>query len=322
MSEYAEKRLVLAPMAGITDWPFRLICRRMGADDLFSEMISAMGLLQAPKGSKAYARLLSHHQEETGLYAQLFGRDPGMMAQAAAILSSLDYYEGIDLNFGCPAPKVTSSGSGSALMKDLPLAGRVIRAVRAATGNRLSAKIRIGWDRNSVNAADFARLCEAEGVELITVHGRTREQQYAGKADWDAIAQVKRAVSIPVVANGDVFSAQDAQDILRVTGADGIALGRGALGNPWLFTQIKAVFSGEAPRMPGPEEKLETALTHLRFMIELNGEAWALIEMRKHFAWYLKGMKGAAAARADINSCGSLERLLSILKDHFAAGIH
>ena len=322
MIERLPIRLVLAPMAGITDWPFRLLCQRLGADELVSEMISAMGLLQAPKSSTAYFYLLSHHPEERQLCAQLFGRDPGMMAQAAAMLSCFDHYTGIDLNFGCPAQKVTSSGSGSALLRDLPLARKIIHAVRAATGKRLSAKMRIGWDRSSINAVDFARLCEDEGVELLCVHGRTREQQYAGKADWDAIAQVKHNVNIPVIANGDVFSPQDAQAILETTGADGIALGRGALGNPWLFGQIKAALAGETVRMPGPEEKLKTALAHLEYMVEFKGRDWAMIEMRKHFSWYLKGMKGAAAARARINSCESMPELTGILNSFFSATNH
>ncbi len=309
-------------MAGITDWPFRLICQRMGADELYSEMISAMGLLQAPKSSTAYAFLLSHHPEERHLFAQLFGRDPEMCARAAEMISRLEYYDGIDLNFGCPAQKVVSSGSGSALLKDLPLARKIIRAVRNVMGKRLSVKMRIGWDRSSINAVDFARLCEDEGVWQLCVHGRTREQQYAGKADWDVIAQVKRAVRIPVIANGDVFTPADALAVIDATGADGIALGRGALGNPWLFRMIRASLSGEAAAKPGPEEKLATALHHLQMMVGLKGEDTGMVEMRKHFGWYLKGMKGAAETRVRINSCGSVQELTMILQRFFSEAEH
>ena len=208
-------RLVLAPMAGITDWPFRLQCQMHGADETVSEMISAMGLLQAPKGNAATKFLLAHHGQEKNLTAQLFGREPDLMGRAAEILSSLPYYKGIDLNFGCPAPKVTSSGSGSALMKDLALSGSILRAVRRATRLPLSVKMRIGWDRNSINAEEFAKLCEDAGVDSLCVHGRTREQQYSGKADWSTIALVKQKVRIPVIANGDVFTPQDAAGLME-----------------------------------------------------------------------------------------------------------
>jgi tRNA-dihydrouridine synthase B len=306
-------------MAGITEWPFRLLCQRQGADELVSEMISAMGLLQAPRDSVSFACLLAAHPEEKGLIAQIFGREPDLMARAAKILSAMDKYAGIDINFGCPAQKVTSSGSGSALMKDLKLSGRILRAVRHATGKRLSVKMRIGWDAGSVNAVEFARICEDEGVEQICVHGRTREQQYAGKADWDMIARVREAVSVPLIANGDVFSAGDALAILKHTGAEGIAVGRGALGNPWIFRQIKAALAGEHAAAPTPDEVRETALTHLEYMVSFKGGYWALIEMRKHFGWYLKGSKGAAATRARVNSCLDLKELTALLMTHFAA---
>ncbi len=305
-------------MAGITDWPFRLRCGQMGADETVSEMISAMGFLTAPKGSPAYASLLAAHPGEVPLSAQLFGREPDLLARAAAQLWGTGRYAGIDLNFGCPAQKVTSSGSGSALMRDFALSGRIIQAVRRVVPGRLSVKMRLGWDEESVNAVPFARLCADAGVDLLCVHGRTRSQQYGGKADWSAIGEVRRAVSIPLIANGDVFTAKDAVDILDVTGADGIAVGRGALGNPWLFSQIKAVFAGEEAIMPSPQEVRRTAMGHLQDMVAFKGESWALIEMRKHFGWYLKGMKGAAQTRAQINRCLDLDELTRILDAHFS----
>ncbi len=310
---------MLAPMAGITDWPFRLLCKRNGADVLVSEMISAMGLLQSPKGNLAYQQLLASHPEETGLIAQVFGKEPAMMGEAAGILDALPQYFGIDINFGCPAPKVTGSGGGSALMKDLPLSRKIIASVRRSVKKTLSAKMRLGWGPDSINVLDFAKMCRDEGVDTITVHGRTRQQQYAGKADWDMIAKVKQALDIPVFANGDVFTAQDAKDILDVTGADGIAVGRGALGNPWLFNSIKHAFSGEAQQPPSQEDILQAALSHLEDMVAFKGEKRALIEMRKHFAWYLKGSPGAAKTRALINQTEDLDTLKAIVNAHFTA---
>jgi len=311
--------LVLAPMAGITDWPFRRQAMLHGADKTVTEMISAMGLLQAPRGNIAYQHLLSYDESETNLTAQIFGKDPDFMAEAAAILSALPQYTGLDINFGCPAPKVTSSGSGSALMKDIPRARAIIAAVRKTCAKPLSAKMRIGWDSHSINAVDFAKMCEDEGVDSLCVHGRTRAQQYSGRADWGQIALVKQSVSIPIIANGDVFSAADALVILNQTGADGIALGRGALGKPWLFSQIKQALAGEAVSLPDPQQALVTALDHLEDMVRMKGERRALIEMRKHFAWYLKGTRNAAAARAIINATEELETLKSVLARHFLA---
>ena len=314
---FENKRLVLAPMAGITDWPFRLRCLRQGAGETVSEMISAMGLIQAPRHSAAYQFLQAYHPEETRLSAQIFGKEAELMAEAARRLSALPQYVGIDLNFGCPAPKVTSSGSGSALMKDLKKSESLIDAVRKATSKPLSVKMRLGWDQDSINAVEFARMCEGAGVDSLCVHGRTRAQHYAGKADWAVIAQVKQGVNIPVIANGDVFTPQDGLAILEATGADGLAIGRGALGNPWLFGQVRQVLSGQQVTVPGPEEILQTALGHLNDMIAFKGERWALVEMRKHFAWYLKGSKGAAATRAQINTTLELSNLVQILKNHF-----
>lgn len=317
--EYKKPILMLAPLAGISDWPFRLLCQERGADVLVTEMISAMGLIMAPKKSRAYQYLLAHHKEESNLVAQIFGKDPEYMKKAAALLTEMPQYQGIDINFGCPAPKVTGSGSGSALMKDLKKAEAIIRAVREATSKPLSAKMRIGWDAGSINAVEFAQMCESAGVDSLCVHGRTRQQQYAGRADWEMIARVKAAVKIPVIANGDVFTPENARVMLNQTAADGIAIGRGTLGNPWLFGQIKEALQGETPTQPSPEEILNTALTHLNRMVAFKGERWALIEMRKHFAWYLKGTKGAAATRAQINTTESLDKLKAILYQHFEA---
>ncbi|MHC1785758.1 MAG: tRNA dihydrouridine synthase DusB [Christensenellales bacterium] len=306
--------LHLAPMAGITDWPFRLLCRQMGADVTVTEMISAQGFLTAPKASPAYGFLMAVSPLEGPVTAQLFGHEPRYFSEAIKRIHDLGLYAGIDINMGCPAPKVTGSGSGSALMKAPDLARQIIKAARTATQLPLSVKMRIGWDEGSINAVPFARMLEAEGADLITVHGRTRSQQYAGKADWATIALVKGAVKVPVIANGDVFCAADARAILEVTGCDGIAIGRGALGNPWLFQQIKQALAGEALSTPTPAQVLSLALHHALLMAGWKGEESAVIEMRKHFAWYMKGMRGAAAVRRELNDLAQLGQVEDLLR--------
>ncbi len=209
---------------------------------------------------------------------------------------------------------MTGSGSGSSLMKDIRLSETILRALRRATSKRLSVKFRLGWDDDSRNALDYARMCEAAGAEQICVHARTRMQQYAGKADWGAVGEIKQAVNIPVILNGDIFTPQDAKNALLKTGADGLAMGRGALGNPWLFGRIKRVLAGEEDSPPTAREIIDTALTHLALMARFKGEERAVIEMRKHLSWYLRGSRGAAQARTRINTAGSMEELADILK--------
>lgn len=312
-------RLTLAPMAGISDWPFRLLCGEQGADETVTEMISAQGYLTAPKDSRAYRYIMETHPAEKPVAAQLFGHDPAYIAEAARQITDSGLYCGIDLNMGCPAPKVTGGGSGSALMKTPQLAAGIVRAARLATQLPLSVKMRIGWDEHSINAVPFAKMLEAEGADFLTVHGRTRAQQYAGKADWDQIALVKKAVRIPVIANGDVFHAEDARAILDTTGCDGVAVGRGALGNPWLFQQIKRLFDGTEVSMPTRQEVLALALRHARMMVAWKGERHAVVEMRKHFAWYLKGMRGAAQVRSRINTLPGLAEVEQVLTDFLCA---
>lgn len=317
MSQAAERmprlrplpRLWLAPLAGISDWPFRLICGELGAEACVTEMISAQGYLTAPRDSRAYRDILSRHPGERLLSAQLFGHEPRFFAEALKRLSEDERFQAFDLNMGCPAPKVTGSGSGSALMKETQLARAIMRAARSATDKPLSVKFRLGWDEHSLNAVLFARMAEEEGLDFVTVHGRTRAQHYAGKADWQQIALVREAVRIPVIANGDVFTAQDALDILSVTGCAGLAVGRGALGNPWLFRQIRQALAGEPYCKPARHEVLALALRHARLLSDWQGERHAVLEMRKHFAWYLKGMHGAAELRRRINVLDQLAQV-------------
>jgi tRNA-dihydrouridine synthase B len=306
--------VMLAPLAGISDWPFRLLVSEMGADSTVTEMISAQGYLTAPKDARAYVYILQTDPGEAPVTAQVFGRDPRWIGQAVSRLTDTGLYAGIDINMGCPAPKVTSGGSGAALMKTPELAASLIRAARKGTCLPLSIKMRIGWDEHSINAVPFALMAQEEGVDSITVHGRTRAQQYAGKADWQTIAAVRQALHIPVIANGDVFTWQDARDILRVTGCAGMAIGRGALGMPWLFRQIRQFFEGQVPQAPTPQERLHTALRHARMMVAWKGEAHAIVEMRKYFAWYLKGLPGAAKVRSQLNTARMYQQVEHIFE--------
>lgn len=320
MAEVTRKPLLyLAPMAGISDWPYRLLCDELGADISCTEMISAQGYLTAPKDSYAYAHLMQPGPLEGPLVAQVFGHDPAHIHAALQRITDTGFYVGIDINMGCPAPKVCTSGSGAALMKAPDIARAVVRAARLGTALPLSVKMRLGWDENSVNAVPFALMLQDEGVDQITVHGRTRSQHYAGKADWQGIALVKQALRVPVIANGDVFTPQDALDILRVTACDGVAVGRGALGNPWLFSQIKQALRGEASERPSRETVLALALRHAQMMADWKGEHCAVVEMRKHFAWYLKGMHNAAALRRELNQMETLERVKQALTSFMLA---
>lgn len=311
--------LMLAPMAGISDWPFRLLCQKQGADIVVSEMVSAEGFLSAPKTSRSYMELLKRSPQESNVLLQLFGHKPDQMARAAYEVEGLGQFDGIDLNFGCPARKVTSSGSGSALMKDLNLSRAIFHAVRKACSVRLSVKMRLGWDDSQRNAVELARIAQGEGLDAICVHGRTREQQYMGKADWEGIARVREAVTIPVYANGDVFSPDDAEEILRVTGAAGLAVGRGALGNPWIFRAIASRLQGEKASEIMPDERLSTAMWQMDSMISWKGEHSAILEMRKHLAWYLKGSRGAAAVRARLNTLNDPEEIKALMTEYYAS---
>ena len=310
--------LALAPMAGISDWPMRTLCVEQGCNYTTTEMVSTMGLLTAPDTLRTYKYLLAIGPDEPKPVVQIFGRQPDLMARAAAQLSETDLFSGIDINMGCPAPKVTSGGNGSALMKDLPLCAQIISAVRAATALPLSVKMRLGWDEEHINAPELAHIAEDCGANLLTVHGRTRAQQYSGKADWLQIARAKQAVRIPVLANGDIDSAQTAQDALRITGCDGIAIGRGALGNPFVFAQIAAAFQG-APWPPVSDETIvATAIRHGQMMCAWKGERSAVLEMRKHLCWYIHGKPGAAKLRTRITSANSMKEVASLLTDFIA----
>lgn len=305
----------LAPLAGVTDWPFRLLCFEQGCDCAYTEMVSAMGYVCAPKGQPATEALLERHPDEPKLILQLFGKEPDIMARAAAKLSATGRYEGIDINMGCPAPKIACSGEGSGLLRTPDLAESIMREVVKASAVPVSVKIRLGWDESSINVLDMARRAEDAGISEITVHGRTRQQQYAGEADWDYIARVKQLVKIPVMGNGDIFTAEDGMRRLKETGVDGLMIGRGAMGNPWLFSQLKAKLSGGEAHVPTVQDKIQMALRHYEMLLGWKSRRIAVNEMRKHIGWYLHGVRGAAQMRAKINLMDDPEEVFEALRD-------
>lgn len=305
--------LCLAPMAGLSDWPMRVLCYRMGVDYACSEMVSAMGLHYAKPGNDTYRLLLAVHPEETNTACQLFGSDPDIMGEAAAKISELGRFHSLDINMGCPARKVVSGGDGSALLLKPDLAYRVMEAVRKNTHLPVTLKTRLGYDEHSMNAIHLCRAAEALGFQWVTIHGRTREQQYAGRANWNAIGALKAQLHIPVIANGDVTSPEDALNILRITGADGVAIGRGADGNPWLFRQVRQALNGEPAQRVTLSERVELAMQQAEWMVAFKGERMGVIEMRKHINHYLCGLPGASALRREVNQMLTPDEMRSLL---------
>lgn len=303
-------RALLAPMAGVTDLPFRRICAEMGAALTYTEMVSAKGLLHAP--GKTGALVISAGELRPSA-AQLFGDDPELLADMAQRYCG--GFDIIDVNMGCPVPKVVKSGQGSALMHRPELAAKIVETLALRVGKPVTAKIRKGWDASHINAAEFARRLQDAGASAVAVHGRTRDQFYAGKADRDAIAQVKRALAIPVIGSGDVFRAEDARDMLDATGCDAVMAARGAQGNPWLFAQINALLEGKPVRQPSLAEKLAVALRHAEELCALTGERTAVRQMRKHLGWYLKGAPRAAAWRERLNRLCSLDEIALLMRE-------
>lgn len=306
----------LAPMCGITDHIYRSICYEMGCDLAYTEMISAMGYLCAPE-QRATKELMVRGESEPRLILQLFGRDPDTVAEAAKRICELKKYDGIDINMGCPAKKIAPSGEGCGLMRTPEVALRMMKKTVRASSVPVSVKMRLGYDSEHINVIEYAKMAEESGVSSITVHGRTREQQYSGEADWEMIARVKESVQIPVIGNGDIFSAKQAVYIKDHFHTDGIMIGRGAMGNPWIFREIKALLNGCTNAPVSSTEKREMILRHYQMMLDSKPEHIAVREMRKHIGWYSKGIKDAGKFRAEINCCCSAKRTMEMIESFF-----
>ena len=303
--------IVLAPMAGVTDYAFRSVCAQFGAAVTITEMVSSRALVYQDKKSKSLLR----KNEGSLCGAQIFGNDPEIMAQAAVLALEHSGCDFIDINMGCPMPKIANNGDGSALMKDPPLAGRIIRAVADAVSVPVTVKTRLGWDKGSINVCELARVAEENGAAAIAVHGRTKTMLYSGNADWDAIKKVTLSVSIPVIANGDIFSPEDALRCKTRSGASLFMLGRAAFGDPWIFAQIRAALNGEEiPERPPLAERMDIALKQFNLACEDKGEHIACLEARKHFAWYLRGVSHSAFYKEQISRLSTAEEVTAVAK--------
>ena len=309
--------LLLAPMAGITNFPMRLLAREQGAALCFTEMVSVNGLVR--NGDKSFA-LLKSSLQDSPLGVQLFGDDPELLAEGARL--SAPYCDLIDINMGCPVRKVVGGGAGSALLQSPDKVRAIVRSVRLATDKPVTIKIRTGWTAATANFLLIGKIAEDEGADAVTLHPRTRTQMFEGRSDWSQIRELKEALTIPVLGSGDLFTAGDVIGMLQQTTCDGVMIARGGLGNPWIFREILALQAGQLPQLPTPSERAEVALRHLQLFAETSGERVAVMEMRKHLCWYAKGVAGAARFRAEVNRIESRTAMEAAIHDFFLKGLN
>ena len=307
-----ENPLILGPMAGVTDWAFRTICARMGANITVTEMVSSRALVYKDQKS---ARLLRKN-EGSLCGAQIFGNDPAIMAEAAGLALDISGCDFLDINMGCPMPKIANSGDGCGLMRTPELAEEIVKACVKAVDVPVTVKCRLGWDKGSINVLDFTKRMEQAGAAMVTVHGRTRAMLYTGVADWDTIRKVKEQLSIPVIANGDVVDANSARRCLKWTGADGLMIGRATFGDPWIFAEVAAEMAGqEIPERPCLADRVAVAVEQFKMAEEDHGEKVACLEARKHFAWYLRGVRNASFYKREITSLTTMEDIYRVAKE-------
>lgn len=306
-----ENNIFLAPMAGVTDLAYRVICKQMGAGLVFSEMVSSKGIFFKDENTKELTKV---DEREKPIALQIFGSDPKIMASIVkSYLNTREDIAIIDINMGCPAPKIVKNGDGSALLKNPDLVRNILREVVNVSNKPVTLKIRMGWDKDSINGLDIAKIAEEEGISALTIHGRTRDMFYSGEADWNFIKQAKEAIGIPVIGNGDIFEPEDGVRMFEYTGCDAIAIGRGARGNPWIFRRILNMINGKEDIPPTKEEIVSMAIEHLNLICSIKGERIGVREMRKHIAWYIKGIRNSNEVKNKINTIDTKEDMEKVL---------